>query len=145
MPGATRKRTQKARPKKQPQKDNAVKGPPKKPVGAWKGRPQNQPRKINEPPVHVYVNTQAATVISKTKPESNRAPRRKPEPAPAAPAPPPVLYASVFNTSPTPVTARQPVFDFPVQYEPVKSPAVDVQNIPAPSITARPSTVSVAT
>ena len=119
MPGTTQKKTQKARPKKQ------------------------VTRKVKATTVNVTVKNQAVAINSKTKAGVKRAPRRKTAAAPAAPAQPPVLYASVFNTSP--VTARPPVYDFPVQYEPVKSPAVEVQNMPTPTISVRPETVSAAT
>ena len=98
MPGTSQKKTQKAKPKK-------------------------QERKVKATMINVIVKTKVVAVNAKTKTGGKRAPRRKPATAPAAPAQPPAIYASVFNTSP--VTARQPVYDFPVQYEPVKSPAVE--------------------
>ena len=121
MPGTSQKKTQRARRKKQTKKVKAAST------------------------VNVVVKTHAVAVNSKTKTGVKRAPRRKPAAAPAAPTQPLVLYASVFNTSHTPVTVRQPIYDFPGQYEPVKAPAVDVINIPTPSITARPTMVSTAT
>ena len=118
MPGTTQRKTQKARPKK-------------------------QGKRVKTSRVNVVVKTQAIAVNSKTKTGVRRGSRRKTAAAPTAPVQPPAIYASVFNTSP--VTVRPPVYDFPVQYEPVKSPAVDVQNMPNPTISVRPETASAAT
>lgn len=97
---------------------------------------KRQAKKDKATTVNVVVKTQAVAV-NKTKPARKRAPRRQAEVAPAQPAP--AIYSSVFNTTPAPIIIRQPAYDFPVQYEPTKTPAIDVQKVGVPTAPDMPT------